>query len=110
MSKAIPERVRTLMAKFLGHHGVAPLAVRTATYERAHALGSGAATQPPVNDDLVGWVDTIAANPSAASDGDVARLKAAGYSEDDIIEITEAAALGASLARLEIAYRVIGEA
>lgn len=98
------------MAKFLGDHGVAPPAVRTAAYERAHALGSGAATPPSVNDDLVAWVDTIAVNPSTASDADVVQLRAAGYSEDDIIEITEAAALGASLARLEIAYRVIGEA
>ena len=63
-----------------------------------------------MTDDLVDWVDTIAVSPSTASDADVLRLKAAGYSEDDIIEITEAAALGASLARLEIAYRVIGEA
>lgn len=98
------------MARFLGDHGMAPLTVRKATYERAHALGGGAATQPPVTDDLVDWVDTIAVSPSTASDADVLRLKAAAYSEDDIIEITEAAALGASLARLEIAYRVIGEA
>lgn len=110
MGKAIPERVRTLMAKFLGDHGVAPPDVRKAAYERARALGSGPATQLPLNDDLVDWVDTIAVNPSTATDADILRLKAAGYSEDDIVEITEAAALGASLARLETAYRVIAEA
>lgn len=98
------------MAKFLGDHGITPVAVRKATYERAHTLASGADTRPPLNDDLVDWVDRIAANPSTATDADILRLKSAGYSEDDIIEITEAAALGASLARLEIAYRVIGEA
>lgn len=98
------------MEKFLGRDGKTPLAVRTAVYERARALGSGAASEIPVNDDLVEWVDRIAVTPSSASDDDVLRLKAAGYSEDDIVEITEAAALGASLARLETAYRVIGEA
>jgi len=110
VSKAIPERVRTLMERFLGDHGVAPLAVRKAAYERARALGSGAPTQLTLHDDLVDWVETIAVNPSTASDAGVLELKAAGYSEDDIVEITEAAALGASLARLETAYRVIGEA
>ena len=107
---AIPARVRTLIDKFFGDHGTTPLATRRAVFKRAHTLGSGSASPPPVADELVDWVDTLAINPSAASDAGVAALKRAGYSEDDIIEITEAAALGASLARLEIAYRIIGEA
>ena len=110
MSNAIPARVRTLVDKFFGGHGMTPLATRTGVFERAHALGSGAANPPPVADDLVDWVDTVATNPSCASDDGVAALKRAGYAEDDIIEITEAAALGASLARLEIAYSIIEEA
>lgn len=109
MSSALPARVRTLMDSFLGDRGTTPLELRRAVLARAHAFGSGAASRPPVADDLAGWVDTIAVNPSTASDADVARLKAAGYTDDDIIEVTEAAALGASLARLEIAYRVTGD-
>ena len=110
VGNAIPDRVRTLIDKFLGDRGVTPLAVRQSAFDRARALGSGAATQPPVADELVGWVDMIAVNPSRASDADVDELKDSGFSEDDIIEITEAAALGASLARLEVAYRIIDEA
>ena len=109
MSTAVPARVRTLIDRFLGDRGVTPVELRRAVFDRAHAFGSGATTQPPVTSGLAAWVDTIAVNPSAASDADVERLRAAGYTEDDIIEVTEAAALGASLARLEIAYRITGD-
>ena len=105
----MPARVRRLIDNFLGDHGVTPREVRAAVYARAHAFGSGLTEQPPVSEDLTRWVDIIACNPPAASDADIAALKAAGYSEDDIIEVTEAAALGASMARLEIAYRVTGD-
>jgi alkylhydroperoxidase family enzyme len=108
VSNAIPVRVRTLIDKFLGDRGTTPLELRKAVFDRAHAFGSGATSQPPVAQDLASWVDMIAANASAATDADLARLVAAGYTEDDIIEVTEAAALGASLARLEIAYRITG--
>ena len=42
------------------------------------------------------------------TDEDVAALLAAGYSEDEVFELTAAAAVGAGLARLERARRAMG--
>ena len=41
------------------------------------------------------------------TDEDVAALKTAGYSEDQILEATLAAALGASLARFELGLSLL---
>lgn len=43
-------------------------------------------------------------------DRDVEELKSAGWSEDEIFELTVAIALGAGLSRLEHAFRVLQEA
>ncbi len=43
-------------------------------------------------------------------DRDIEELKSAGWSEDEIFELTVATALGAGLSRLEHAYRVLQEA
>ena len=44
------------------------------------------------------------------TDDDVAALLAAGYSEDEVFELTAAAAVGAGLQRLEVARRAMGGA
>ena len=43
-------------------------------------------------------------------DGDIEELKSAGWSEDEVFELTLATALGAGLSRLEHACRVLQEA
>jgi len=47
------------------------------------------------------WVDKVATNAYRCTDRDVAALVAAGYSEDQIFEITLAAAVGAGVSRFE---------
>lgn len=47
------------------------------------------------------YVDTIERAPYEVSDEDLEALKRAGYSEDQLFEITVAAALGAGMRRLE---------
>ena len=43
------------------------------------------------------------------TDEDIAALKRAGYSEDQVFEITAATAVGAALLRLETGMRVLTE-
>ena len=79
--------------------------------DRAAALARGEA--PPadvaVPSDLAGYLDKVATAAYSLEDTDLDGLRTAGHSEDEIIELTEAAALGASLARLDIALAAIGQ-
>jgi len=63
----------------------------------AYAGGKEAA----IPEELRPYVDKVARNAYKVTDEDVDRLRAAGYSEDAIFELTLAAALGASRARLD---------
>jgi len=60
---------------------------------------AGEASELPAN--LVDYVRKVALNAYETTDGDLARLTEAGYSEDEIFEITYCASLGASLGRME---------
>lgn len=51
--------------------------------------------------ELVKYVDKVTLNAYKITDEDVQQLRAAGYSEDAIFEITLSASVGASLARFE---------
>jgi alkylhydroperoxidase family enzyme len=70
--------------------------VRTAIVDRAR--GQAAAAVP---DALVGFVDLVARDAPGIADADVDAVKAAGFDEEAVFEAIVAAALGASLARLE---------
>ena len=54
------------------------------------------------------YLDKVHAHAYAITDGDVAALKAAGLTEDEIFEHTVFVAVGEGLRRLDIAERVIG--
>ena len=76
--------------------------VRAAVAARAAELAGrparGAAEVPAT---LAGYVEKGAREAYRGTDGDVASLLEAGFSEDAVFEITLAAALGAADARLE---------
>ena len=103
-----PAAVERLIEGFLTGPSITPPHVRRTVMDRAAALARGEAP-PAVPSDLAGYVDRVATAAHSLGDTDLDSLRAAGHSEDEIIELTEAAALGASLARLDIALAVIGE-
>ncbi len=69
----------------------------------AHAARLGGAHREPVETpaDLTPYLTKIALHAYRITDADIEHLKACGYSEDAIFEITLCAAMGAGLARLE---------
>ena len=71
----------------------------------AYAAGR---TEAAVPDGLKAYVDKVARNAYKVVDGDVDRLREAGYSEDAIFELTLAAALGAAQARLAAGLKAMG--
>ncbi|MEJ2501947.1 MAG: hypothetical protein P8177_01305 [Gemmatimonadota bacterium] len=80
--------------------GVTDRSLRHAVERRAAGL-SGRPGTAEVPAALEAFVDTVALGAYRVTREDVDGLRAAGYSEEAIFEITVAAALGAASARLE---------
>ena len=59
----------------------------------------GLATGREIPDDLRPYAEKVARHAYRISDEDIERLRTAGYSEDEIFEVTVAVALGAGLLR-----------
>ncbi|MEL6823773.1 MAG: hypothetical protein AAFP70_18605, partial [Calditrichota bacterium] len=60
--------------------------------------------------DLVVWVEKVAKHAYKTTPEGIDALKAAGYSEDQIFELTVSSALGAARYRMEIALNVVRSA
>jgi alkylhydroperoxidase family enzyme len=110
MATLRPARVNAVLDAFLSSACATPLDLRRAVLARAQALSCGACELPKVPSAIAPWVDKVTLAAQTATDDDVAALVGDGYSEDAILEITEAAALGASLARLDAGLAAIREA
>jgi alkylhydroperoxidase family enzyme len=65
----------------------------------ATRLAAGTGEAPP--EPLGSYAGKVRDQAYRVSDADIARLRAAGHSEDEIFEITVAAAVGAALRSLE---------
>jgi alkylhydroperoxidase family enzyme len=88
---------RALVEAVTGSAGQLAPAVRSAIIERTRGTAGGGS----IPDALAPFVDRIATDATLIEDGDVAALTAAGFDEEAVFEAVVAAALGASLARLE---------
>jgi alkylhydroperoxidase family enzyme len=75
---------------------------------RAVAAFAGGNEARELPDDLRPYVEKVVRNAYKVTDGDVDRLRAAGYSEDAIFELTLAAALGAARSRLDAGLEAMG--
>jgi alkylhydroperoxidase family enzyme len=75
-----------------------------AAVRKAAASGSG------LPEALAGYVDTVRKHAYEVTDADIEALGAAGYSEDQIFELTVAAAYGAARARLDAGLHAMSTA
>lgn len=66
------------------------------------------AGSPPPPAEMDDYLSKVRDRAYAVVDGDVAALRAAGFSEDEIFEQTVAVAIAEGLRRLDIANEVIG--
>ncbi len=71
----------------------------TATYS-AQLAGNAVSSDKPLPQELITYVTKVARHAYKVTDEDTATLKALGYSEDALFEITLSAALGAGMVRL----------
>lgn len=97
------ECVEGLVQAVLVTAGHTDVSLRAAVSSRAAVLGGGTAAPPnetvPASVDR--YVGDVALHAYKVTDAEIEALKAGGYSEDAIFEITMSAALGAALGRLE---------
>jgi hypothetical protein len=100
-SGAKPAEVRRVAEAVLDGPGETPNTLRRSIEARAARLGGGEREEAPIPSELEGYVHKVALYAYKVTDEEVEELKARGYSEDEIFEITIAAALGAGLARME---------
>ena len=103
------ENLTKLFDTVLSGPGTTSSELRHAVDSRAAALSGGKDTNAAVPDELSGWIEKVARHAYRTTDEDMEALKVAGYSDDELFEITVAAALGASRARLERALEALGE-
>lgn len=93
----------------LGESGVSGRELRVAVESYAASLG-GLEDHAVIPEDLKVWVEKVTQHAYKTTDGDVEKLKSCGYSEDEIFELTIAAAHGAARARLERALAAMSVA
>ena len=81
--------------------------LRQAVEAYAARLGGSASEAPELPANLVDYVRKVALNAYETTDDDLKRLNAAGYSDDEIFEITFCASVGAGLGRMERGLAVL---
>ncbi len=94
--------VEQVRAAVLVGPGVTQPVLRQAIEERAAAMG-GRMSGPvgPIPADLSEFVDRVAVAAWRVTGEEVAALLDAGYTEDEVFEVTVSAAMGAACGRLE---------
>ena len=106
-SEARPAEVSRVAGAVLDGPGETPNTLRRSIEARAARLGGGEREEAPIPSELESYVHKVALYAYKVTDEDVEELKARGYSEDEIFEITIAAAFGAGLARIEKGFGVL---
>ena len=102
--KTLPKAVQTAIDALLGRVGKSDAGLRRAVFERTH-MGVG---EIPVEAGLSALVEKIEQRPWTVTDEDYDRLRQS-YSEDQLFELTLAAATGAGVRRFEAGLRALGE-
>jgi hypothetical protein len=100
-----PPKVQKAVHSLLASPATCAPELRHAIEAYAATLSGAARQLPetgiPIPPDLLPYLKKVALHAYKITDEDVQHLKAAGYSEDTIFEITLCAAVGAGLARME---------
>jgi alkylhydroperoxidase family enzyme len=101
--------VRRLIEAVLRDPGETNFRLRSAVEARAAQLGGRASlSQPdPLPAEVECYTAKVAQHAYRIEDRDIEALRAAGYSEDAIFEMTLSAALGAGIARLEVGLNAL---
>src|SRR4051812_42690285 len=101
MADRFPALVDQLLSTLATRAGALGAEVRNAALKHAAALGGAVREGGALPAELAGFVEKVAKHAYRTTDEDFAALAKAGYSEDQLFELTLAAAAGAAWARLD---------
>lgn len=105
----LPEKVRRLIKAAIWNPATTSPKLREVLFSRAVALSLEVdAPEPP--EQLGEYLDKVARWAYKVLDEEVEDLRKAGYSDDQIFELTICSALGAGAARFESGLRALEEA
>lgn len=102
-----PRAVQLLLDSILGRNGESDAALRRAIFESASRRAGQEAIEDPL---LRAWSGKVASQAYRITDADLDALRAAGYSDGAIFELTIAAAAGAAEMRYRAGLSAIDEA
>ncbi len=106
----MPKRERVTAGP--GWHGSRIAALRQAVFDSPGAttetVRAAAASGQDLPPPLAAYAAKVADAPYRIGDADLTTLRAGGYSENEIFEVTVAAALGAALRGLDAGMRALG--
>jgi hypothetical protein len=107
---SVPDNVAELLKTVLASPAAASTpALRQTVAERAADLSLERSELTAIPQDLEIYVGKVARSAHKVLDSDVEALRATGYSVDEVFEITVAAAIGAGLARMNVALAALEE-
>jgi alkylhydroperoxidase family enzyme len=103
------DHVASLLATVSGSAGRSDARLRAAVRTRGTEIVETGQTSSSsdVAPDVIAYVDTIARGAFRVTDEDVDRLRRAGFSDDEIFDVTVNAAVSAGLSRLDRALRLL---
>jgi hypothetical protein len=100
------DRVRSAV---LGSGASTPEPLRAAILARAGVSVGSLAAPPPMPSEVAAFVEVVATQASEIEADDLAALERAGWTQEQIFELTVAAAVGAGVARYQRVQRLLVE-
>jgi hypothetical protein len=104
---SLPKKVQDTITSLLSPTAKSDVVLRRSVFECARTGARGVPVGARGGTGLADFLEKIAARPWTISDEDFYRLRGAGYSEDELLELTLAAAMGAGVRRFEAGLRAL---
>jgi alkylhydroperoxidase family enzyme len=104
----LPPSLQKAVDALLTSPGATQPSLRRLVLERMRS-GRMEPSAPALPQALAEFLAKLAERPWSILDADFARLRAAGYSDDQLYELTLASSIGAGLRRFDAGLRALGE-
>jgi alkylhydroperoxidase family enzyme len=107
---SLPDNIRKLLDRVLRSRSAeSSKDLRQAAYDHVAALTRNEAPAAQIPADVEPYIRKVALNAYKVLDRDVDAMRAAGYSTDEIFEMTVASSVSAGVTRMEIALAALEE-
>lgn len=101
MKELLPDKVQQLLKALFSNKGRTSPALRQSVEAYGEVSAGISSKLGVIPADMTNYLDKVARTAYKVTDKDIASLKEAGYSEDEIFEITWGVAVGAGLGRMK---------